>query len=64
MYQSTPLKYHEIVQDWDVEDNYDPNILEWVDVNYQIMSMYDDAHVKVFEEALDFKWTIEAEESK
>ncbi len=47
-----------------MEDNYDPNILEWVDVNYQIMSMYDDAHVKVFEEALDFKWTIEAEESK
>lgn len=47
MYQST-LKYHEIVQDWDVEDNYDPNILEWIDVNYQKMSMYDDAHVKSF----------------
>jgi len=38
-----------------VEDNYDPNILEWVGVNYPRTSMYDDAHVNVLEDALPFQ---------
>ncbi len=32
--QSTLPKYHELVKDWDMEDNYDLNILEWGDANY------------------------------
>jgi hypothetical protein len=35
-----------------VEDNYNPNILEWVDANYQITIVNDDAHVNVLEQAL------------
>ncbi len=34
-----------------MEDNYDLNILEWVDVNCLRTSMYDDAQVNVLEEA-------------
>jgi hypothetical protein len=35
-----------------MENNYDPSILEWVDANYLITYVYDDAHVNVLEEAL------------
>jgi hypothetical protein len=35
-----------------VENNYDPNIQEWVDANYPKTSMYDDTWVNVLEEAL------------
>jgi hypothetical protein len=45
-------KYHEPLEDLDVDDNYDPNIPEWVDVNYRRTFVYDDAHVNVLEEAL------------
>jgi maltose-binding protein MalE len=38
-----------------VENNYDPNIPKWANVNYPITSMYDDAHVNVLEEALPFQ---------
>jgi len=38
-----------------VENNYDPNIPKWANVNYPIASMYDDAHVDVLEEALPFQ---------
>jgi hypothetical protein len=36
-------KYHEPLEDLDVDDNYDPNILEWVDMNYPRTFVYDDA---------------------
>jgi hypothetical protein len=35
-----------------MENNYNPNILEWVEANYPITYVYDDAHVNVPEEAL------------
>lgn len=38
-----------------MENNYDPNIPKWENVNYSITSMYDDAHVDVLEEALPFQ---------
>jgi hypothetical protein len=34
-----------------IEDNYDPNISNWANVKYPRMSMYNDAHVNVIEEA-------------
>jgi hypothetical protein len=40
------------VEDWDMEDNYDPNIPKWVDTNYPRTFVYDDAHVNVLEDAL------------
>jgi hypothetical protein len=55
VYQSTSQKYHELEEDWDVENNYDPNILEWVDTNYPITYVCDDAHVNVLEEALSIE---------
>jgi hypothetical protein len=38
-----------------MENNYDPNILEWANANYPKTFMYDDAHVNVLEEALPFQ---------
>jgi hypothetical protein len=35
-----------------VDNNYDPNIPKWVDVNYPKTFMYDDAQVNVLKEAL------------
>jgi hypothetical protein len=35
-----------------VDDNCNPSILEWVDLNYLRTSMYDDAQVNVLKEAL------------
>jgi hypothetical protein len=35
-----------------VEDNYDINIPKWVDANYPITFMYDNASVDVLKEAL------------
>ncbi len=35
-----------------MEDNYDPNIPEWVDANYPITFMYHNAQVDVLEEAI------------
>ncbi len=52
VYQLAFLEYHEPIKDQDVEDNYNPNILEWVDANYQITIVNDDAHVNVLEQAL------------
>lgn len=43
VYQLTSLKYHELVEDWDEEDNYDLNILEWANENYPRTCVYDDA---------------------
>ncbi len=43
MYQSTSPKYHEPIKDWDMEDNYDLDFLEWAYVNYPITFLYDDA---------------------
>ncbi len=42
------------MEDWDIKNNYDHNIPEWVDVKYPRTSMYDDAHVNVLEDALPF----------
>jgi hypothetical protein len=55
VYQSTSLEYHEPIEYWGVEDNYDPNILEWANVNCLRIFMYDDAQVNVLEEALPFQ---------
>ncbi len=52
VYQSTSLEYHELVEDLDVESNYGLSILKWVDANYLITYVYDDAHMNVPEEAL------------
>jgi hypothetical protein len=38
-----------------MENNYDPNILEWANVHHPIKLMYDYAHVNVLEEALPFQ---------
>jgi hypothetical protein len=35
-----------------VENNYDPNIPKWVDVNYPKTFMYDDTWVTILEETL------------
>lgn len=35
-----------------MEDNYIFSIPKWVDANYPITSIYDDAHVNVLKEAL------------
>jgi hypothetical protein len=35
-----------------VEDNYNFSIPKWVDANYLITFIYDDAHVNVLDEAL------------
>jgi hypothetical protein len=48
-------KYHEPIEDWDVEDNYDPSIPEWVDENYLKTSIHNDANVNVLKEALPSK---------
>jgi hypothetical protein len=48
-------KYHEPLEDLDVDDNYDPSTPKWVDMNYPRTFVYDDAHVNVLEEALPFK---------
>jgi hypothetical protein len=55
-------KYHELVEDYDLDNNYDLSIQEWVDVNYRITYVYDDAHVNVLEETLPPQ--IKAKESK
>ncbi len=55
MYQLKLLKYHELVKHYDVENNYDPNIPKWANVNYPRTSMYDNAHLDVLEEALPFQ---------
>ncbi len=49
LYQLASLGYHKPLED--LEDNYDPNISNWANVKYPRMSMYDDAHVNVIEEA-------------
>ncbi len=41
-----------------MEDKYDPNILDWVDVNCLRTSMYDDAQVNVLEEALPLQMNL------
>jgi len=38
-----------------MEDNYNPNILEWANVNYLRTFVYDDAQVNVLEMALPFQ---------
>jgi len=38
-----------------VENNYNPNIPKWANVNYLRTSMYDAAHLDVLEEALPFQ---------
>ncbi len=48
------MEYHEPLENWDVENNYDPNILYWANANYPKMFLYDDAHVNVLQEALPF----------
>jgi hypothetical protein len=48
VYQSSSLEYHELVKDQDVDDNYDPSILEWVYTNYPKTLVYHDAQVNVF----------------
>jgi hypothetical protein len=35
-----------------VENNYDPSIPKWVDANYPITFMYDNAQANVLKEAL------------
>ncbi len=54
VYQSPSPKYHEPIKDREVNDNYDPNISEWVDENYPRTSVYNDAQVNVLEEALPY----------
>jgi phospholipase C len=46
-----------------VENNYNPNIPKWANVNYPITSMYDDAHVNVIE-ALPFQTNHKSKEIK
>ncbi len=41
-----------------MEDNYDPNIFKWADVNCLKTFMYDDAQVNVLEEALPFQMNL------
>lgn len=55
VYQLALQKYHEPLEDLDVDDNYDPSTPKWVDMNYPRTFVYDDAHVNVLEEALPFK---------
>ncbi len=55
VYKSTLPKYHELIKDKDVEDNYDPNIPKGVDANCPRMFVYDDAQVNILEEALPFQ---------
>jgi hypothetical protein len=43
VYQSTSLEYHELIKDYDVEDNYNPSVLKWADVNYLRIFMYGGA---------------------
>ncbi len=43
VYKSTSPKYHKRVKDWEVEDNYDPKISKWANVNYLRTFMYDNA---------------------
>jgi hypothetical protein len=45
MYQLASQEYHEPIEDWEVDDNYDPSILEWVDENYPRNYVYDDMHM-------------------
>lgn len=52
VYQLTLLEYSELVEDQDLKDNYNPNILEWANVNYPRTFVYDNAQVNVLEEAL------------
>ncbi len=54
VYQITSSKYHEPIKDQDMEDNYNPNIPEWANVNYLKMFVYDDAQVNILEMALPF----------
>jgi hypothetical protein len=35
------LKYHELVEDWDGENNYKPNIPKWANRNYLRTSAYE-----------------------
>jgi len=37
------LEYYEPVEDWDMEDDYDPNISKWVDANYLKTFIYNQA---------------------
>ncbi len=34
VYQLALPKYHELVEDWDGENNYKPNIPKWANTNY------------------------------
>ncbi len=43
VYKLASLKYHELVEDWDIEDNYDLNILKWANANYPRTFVYDKA---------------------
>jgi hypothetical protein len=55
VYQLASSKYHEPIENWDVENNYNPNIPKWANMNYLWMYVYDDAQVNVLEEALPFQ---------
>jgi hypothetical protein len=54
VYQLALSKYSELVENWDMEDNYDPNIPKWVDANCPRTSLYH-AQVNVLEETLPFQ---------
>ncbi len=43
VYQKTSLEYYEPMEDWDMEDDYDLSILNWVDANYLRTFMYEHA---------------------
>jgi hypothetical protein len=49
VYKSTSPKYHESIEDEDLEDNYNPNIPKGVDANCPRTFVYDDAQVNVLE---------------
>jgi hypothetical protein len=55
VYQLGSSEYHELVNNWDVGDNYNPNIPKWAGANYPRTFMYDDAHANVLKEALPFQ---------
>jgi hypothetical protein len=43
VYQLTLQEYHEPIKNWEVKNNYDPNIPKWVNANYKKTFMYNDA---------------------
>jgi hypothetical protein len=43
VYQLALPKYQELIQDLEVDDNYNPSIPKWVDEKYLRNYVYDDA---------------------